>query len=108
MAAYVQILDASNDYPPSSPAGDVSFEERMQHTGEFDGEALFEMPHDAAGRLANRHGSADLGPALGRNGSAGFRDIDHAHRHICAVGQNEARHRVAWHDAAVAAILGHA
>ncbi len=87
--------------------GHVLFEEiRVLQPDELDGDAVFEMTHHPSRRPADGHRSADIGPVLRRDRDTGLRNVDHAHRDVDAVRQDQASGRVARRDAAMAAILG--
>src|ERR1700756_1698090 len=61
------------------PAGDVVFQEvRMLQAGELDGEAVFEMTHDAALHFAERNQRADRRPLVAGDTGAGLRHVDNA------------------------------
>src|ERR1700688_2125093 len=91
------------------PAGDVVFQKvGMLQAGELDGEAFFEVTHDAALYRSERDQRADRRPLVGGDTGARLRDVDNAAGEVDAVRHDQAADRVAWYDTAVAAVFGQA
>src|SRR5262249_52664371 len=78
---------------------------RMLQPGELDREAVFEMPHDTARRLAERDQRADRRALVDRNASARLRHVNDPAADIDAVRQDQAGNGVTREDTAVVAIF---
>src|SRR5580692_3266541 len=77
----------------------------MLQAGELDGEAFFEVTHDAALYGAERDQRADRRPLVGGDTGARLRNVDDAAGEVDAVRHDQAADRVARHDTAVAAVF---
>ena len=80
-------------------AGNIVFDEiGVLQAHEFDGEAIFDVPHHAALGFANRDDDADQRPQIGRDANCGtrLRQVrSHGTRHSCHSAEPAAPSRCA-------------
>ena len=69
------------------------------------GEALFEVAHDARLHLAKRNQRPARRPLIARNAGAGLREVDDAATDIQPIGHDQASRWIAWSEAAMAPVF---
>src|SRR5262249_2552561 len=89
-------------------AGYVVFDKiRVLQAHEFDCEAVFNMPYDAALRPADRYDDANGRTQVGSDAycGTGLREVDHTASDIRAIWQDQPRHRLSRRKALMASIF---